>query len=718
MPRTSKPILPEAELIENSQAEIDRLGWQTVRNQIIHSYEERIDKIRQTGLSADEISQKRFKKLSRHELITLALCFLTCIVQLHQQGLDTENTIRQLCENETELLERGYPKATIAKNHHPLYINLIRNAISAEPSRSTIATNQIVLNQQNSWSIPVPDKDTGELSEISIHYVQMYLKYDTPFYVNLKRSTTASNNIKQDHPQPVRLYPYLETINTLLHSNSYTELATAIAAASGRRFTEIVKGSFSIPDTSTHPYEYLFEGQLKKKDKAPAYLPYSIVPASQLLDAIARFRSLPKIQLLLSATSTKINQSINPAVKYQVEKHFQHSDLVRVLKGESGVTIQNLRSVYGEIATHFFCPYRASFHRFLSLRLGHLIGDEAVDSPNSPSTEHYFHYYLVDEKGEQIDSLGVLLDKSNSSTLSAPPEIFMEDASGEHQQQQIKTNDKRTIVQTRISTKKRFNQFRGEDMTENDTLISIMDKADKADRAEELERELMEARAQISSLEAKLNSSVLELSVDRPSIAKDTSSQASDSLKQEQNASHSHDSSNQSEPHPVPQHHTNDAVLMLVKSMSQLTSKLSLFLDHQISAPPSGNSDTNPLPSADPSSPPPNSHDADLSTIETSSDENSPPVSSSSSAEDTEALLNRAIDTIMAHNDRSENKTDKWYIGINPLKDIINSQFTISRVVKQRKPEINAHHKQHHINSAHNSHYHRQQRYTDFFDFD
>ena len=256
-------------------------------------------------------------------------------------------------------------------------------------------------------------------------------------------------------------------------------------------------------------------------------------------------------------------------------------------------------------------------------------------------------------------------------------------------------------------------------MTENDTLIAIMDKADKASRVSELERELMEARAQISSLEAKLNSSVPELSVDRPSIAEDTPSRASDSLRQEHNGSHSNGSfSIKSGPPPLPKPHTNDAVLMLVKSMSQLTSKLSLFLDHQISSPPSSSSDTDPLPSPDRNSPPPNSHGADLSTIETSSDENSPLVSSSSSAEDTIALLNRAIDIIMAHNDRSEKKTDKWYIGINPLKDIINSQFTISRVVKQRKAEIDAHHRKHNINRTHNSHYHREQRYTDFFDFD
>ena len=54
----------------------------------------------------------------------------------------------------------------------------------------------------------------------------------------------------------------------------------------------------------------------------------------------------------------------------------QDTGIISVLPGEAGVSIQNLRGAYGEIATHFFCPNRASFPRFLSASLGHLIGDE------------------------------------------------------------------------------------------------------------------------------------------------------------------------------------------------------------------------------------------------------------------------------------------------------------------------------------------------------
>lgn len=50
--------------------------------------------------------------------------------------------------------------------------------------------------------------------------------------------------------------------------------------------------------------------------------------------------------------------------------------------------------------------------------LGHLIRDEAVSALNSPSTQHYFHYYLVDEEDKQIDSMGVLLEPAMNQFIT------------------------------------------------------------------------------------------------------------------------------------------------------------------------------------------------------------------------------------------------------------------------------------------------------------
>lgn len=475
-----------------------------VRERILDLYQQRLDKIQSSALSREEISKKRFKKLSKNELITLALCFLNRIIELQQKGSDTEDKIRQLCEEETALLERGYPQSTIAKNHYPLYINLIRDAI---------ARQELLLNQQNSYIISVKDRTTGKLEDIRLHYAQLDLKYDDAFYLNMKRSTTTNNNRKQNNPKPVRLYPYLDKIQLLLSSKSYSELATGIAAATGRRFSEIVKSNFSFPKTPSSPYEFIFEGQLKKSSAAPAYSTYSLVWAANIIEAIARFHSFSKIQQLEDVSTRQINAAVN----YQVEQHFQNTGIVSVLEGESRVTIQNLRGVYGEIATHFFCPNRASFPKFLSSCLGHLIGDEAIYRSNSPSTEHYFHYYLVDEEDKQINSIGVMLDKD--FLTAAEVQISQEDTHLDNKEQQKTSfSQSNSILNLHISTKERFKAFKGKNMTggnalgqradsapvlnENETLISLMNQAQKVPS---LERELTDARHLISSLESQLN---------------------------------------------------------------------------------------------------------------------------------------------------------------------------------------------------------------------
>ena len=55
----------------------------------------------------------------------------------------------------------------------------------------------------------------------------------------------------------------------------------------------------------------------------------------------------------------------------------------------------------------------SSHEPYITAKLGHLIGGELRDR-SSPSTQHYFHYYLVDEQDHQIDSMGVKLSESIS----------------------------------------------------------------------------------------------------------------------------------------------------------------------------------------------------------------------------------------------------------------------------------------------------------------
>ncbi len=499
MPRTAKPInLPEQSLLDQITADIDQQGWKTVRDEIAQVYQQRLAKIQleSHNLTESELKKRRFKKLSRSELVTLALAFLYHLIELNQLGQDTEEVIRLFAIAETTFLEKGYPPETIAKNHHPLYINILRDAVNK---------GQLPLNEHNSYSLEVPDPETGELIEIQQHYAQLYLKYEPQFYVQMKRKTTQNNNLKQLEPQPINLPAYLEKTRQLLKSNNYTELAAGLAAASGRRFSEIIeRGNPSLPDQPTSPYEFIFEGQLKKAQESQPYLTYSLLPAADLIKAIALLRNIPKIQSLTGATIQKLN-SLNPAINFQVKKHFQDTGIIQVLPGEASVSIQNLRGAYGEIATHFFCPNRASFPRFVSASLGHLIGDETLTHALSSSTQHYFHYFLTDETGHQIDSVGVKLheppdhDQDDSALSSSSPSM-----------------EQRTILHLHRTTLHLFKSFQGENMSENETLIHLIDQAQLVSQ---LQQQLHQAQQQIQQLQSQLASTPFSASYECSFIA-------------------------------------------------------------------------------------------------------------------------------------------------------------------------------------------------------
>ncbi|WP_186376338.1 protelomerase family protein [Hyella patelloides] len=280
MPRSATPKLPDPNLISQLNAQIESLGWSEFRQAIALKFQQRLALIAAKNLDAEKLKKARFKKLTHEEKVALALCFLHQLISLNQQNLDTESTIQALAIAETAFLERGYTPEFIAKNLHPLYINFVRDAIDRV---------ELKLTPINSYSFEIPERDTERLVEVTQHYAQLYLKYQQPFYRQLSRSGTKVNNLKQDYPQPVRLQPYLNKVNQLLQSDKSTELAAGIAAACGRRFSEVIeRGKVTVPQSPTSPYEFVFEGQLKKTDSLEPYITYSLVHASLLISAIER----------------------------------------------------------------------------------------------------------------------------------------------------------------------------------------------------------------------------------------------------------------------------------------------------------------------------------------------------------------------------------------------------------------------------------------------
>jgi hypothetical protein len=363
------------------------------REEIIARYRQRIQKGDRT-------------KLSKHELEQLALHFVDRL-----KLLNSPDEIEALCQAEIQLLEEGYPQATIAGNQIPLYRRLIEDAVK---------TGTLLLTNENSHLVTWTKRNTGELGQTQEHFALDYLKYDQATYQQIRGEGTAANNSRQDNLQPVPLQRYLDTAVELLASNDERHKAIAIAALTGRRHTEVIsKGQFQL---THHPYLLHFQGQQKKQmgesEAAPGFDILTLVPATQVVEGIERFRALPAIQQLEGVDSKDPRiRVLNTRIDREVKCLFQDSGIVPVLAGKKTVSIHRLRGVYGAIAIHLFCPPTKHEHRFLQHYLGHVL-DQQQAAPNSIATSHYFHYRLVDAQGQPLNGQGVLLDANGLPPLN------------------------------------------------------------------------------------------------------------------------------------------------------------------------------------------------------------------------------------------------------------------------------------------------------------
>ena len=352
----------------------------------------------------DRISTGERTKLSQDELQHLIETF---IEQL--KSLTNQDDIKALCEAEITLLEEGYPKATIGKVYLPMYRRVIKTAA---------VEGKLPMNEATSRQYSYTKRESGETGETHDHRSLDFLKYDNATYSEIAGKSAERNNEKQDNLKPVNPDIYLAKAVELLQSNNPFELAVGIAATTGRRFSEVVdKGNILATD---HPYWVSFSGQLKKKSTADSYLTPCLVPATDVMEALERFRNHPRIARVIGGTAKEINRSLANSVKRSMHRHF--SEIIPVLEGEADTTIHNLRGVYGEICIHFFCPPARGVARFVQERLGHVISDDELKRGNSTATQHYFHYYLIDGNGQHIGSKGVKL--TTGETLSTQIELI------------------------------------------------------------------------------------------------------------------------------------------------------------------------------------------------------------------------------------------------------------------------------------------------------
>ena len=350
----------------------------------------------------DRISKGHRLRLSKVELTDLMAGFVELLA-----GTESAEKIQVLCDAEINLLEEGYPQASVAK-----YLTRYRKVITA-----AIEDGTLELTEQNSHRYIHQQRVTGIRKERLEHWALTCLKYSSEVYETIDKRSQLTNRGKQLNLRLVPVDQYLELLYSFLEKKGQFEarwLATAIAGLTGRRFAEVIaKGRFSLTE---HPYLLRFEGQLKSRaGHGEGYDIVTLFRAAEVLEAVERLRKLPEVKAIaklnrseLSTALNAFNQKLNAICSKQLMQ------IVPPLAGKKRVSVHNLRSLYGAIAVYFFCPELQHEYAFVQHFLGHVM--------DSPATGHYFRFALCDKQGTMIRDKGILLDEVKPLSIGKQPE--------------------------------------------------------------------------------------------------------------------------------------------------------------------------------------------------------------------------------------------------------------------------------------------------------
>jgi hypothetical protein len=368
---------------------------ETPRHEIIETYRHRI-------------AQRKHQRLSGQELNDLITGFIETLTHL-----TSETAIQQQCQTEIKLLEEGYPQTTLATKYLAKYRKAIEQAI---------ATGILKLTPTNSHQYQHQQRITGIQTNRTQHYALTHLKYTPEIYETLDKRQSQTNRTKQLNLRPVPLERYLQTLKTLLTHQSPLKARTqaiAIAGLTGRRIGEVLaRGTFTLTD---HPYLLYFQGQQKSQKsqqkhkttkERPGYNIITLIPATDLLKQIEQFRQHPDIQQISTLEGEPLKTAINQfdvQINRQCDRHLGQTGIVPVLEGKKNVTVHNLRSLWGAIATHLFCPDHYHEYAFLQHYLGHVL--------DSAATGNYFRYQLTDPQGQLLREKGILLTQIGALPL-------------------------------------------------------------------------------------------------------------------------------------------------------------------------------------------------------------------------------------------------------------------------------------------------------------
>jgi integrase len=313
-----------------------------------------------------------------------------------EQKTTLEIEVKRLSERRAkkqgkEILETSWMNAAAT------HMSQIRNAI-----KEWQGTRE--LNDSNSY----PQQTKNGI--VQQHYALLYMNYSRDMHDVRKKPTEEKKNEQRRNLSPINcIDKYLGTIERLLGSPDYRELAVGLIAATGRRISEILStASF----TQIGQFEANFEGQLKAKGETGEYPAFTIVESAKVVDGILKLRRMAEIKEMKNWNLAEIDSGKNNTVNRYVKQHFEK--LIEPPHGEKELSSKNLRAAYAAIAIYLFCPWKHSESLFIKERLGHT---------SDATASNYEDYQVVDISGKPL-TRGAWVERIDEE-MSKPMQVEM-----------------------------------------------------------------------------------------------------------------------------------------------------------------------------------------------------------------------------------------------------------------------------------------------------
>lgn len=360
------------------------------REEIVDRYRKRI------------IEEKR-TKLTRIEREQLALLLVETLIHLSDAGEDSEDVIRSLCQEEIELLEEGYPQASISNSYLPIYTQLIKEAI---------ASGQLKLTDLNSYEKPSSSQDKSNEGTEWQHYALDFLLYEKKPQRHDKEVSASDSDGTNDTHYPIDVESYLKKARELLNSSAAEDIAIALCALTGQRYSDLIQVKpFDEPE-----FPYLMRCEESSNTASSVLNILTLIPVREILPHFHRWQQMVS-HLGESTTQDSQSRAFVARINHRIRKAFEFTQIIPIVKGSKTVSIQWLRNAYGAIALYFFCPPTHHTHDFLKHYFIHLLDIESSADLTVETVQHHFHYVPA-RHGKIIPAIGIKIPAHGPAPLT------------------------------------------------------------------------------------------------------------------------------------------------------------------------------------------------------------------------------------------------------------------------------------------------------------